>query len=192
MTSVSYDKNMVIGRIEHTGGDLTTSFGDAGVESHITLKDNRKVTITHTEVFVDGASVYKTAVGAHGNVDVSDERIIVDGNVVVKTEQKRGAAGAAKSSKKPKKDPAPICESSTDLTQLNWQPFPTRSVFCDKCLNNMRDVLFHPCRHVVLCIDCVREYAAERMRKKKPIRCRRCDKGIDSGERAIIFEDGDY
>ena len=43
------------------------------------------------------------------------------------------------------------------------------SIFCTKCNNNKRDVIFGQCNHLTLCRECFREIAEEKNRKIKAI-----------------------
>lgn len=116
--------------------------------------------------------------------------------------KKRGAraeAGTRKQSKKKEKEeeeeeeeaatasPPAVCEESTDLVQLNWPARIESGNYCDKCLFNVRDVLFKPCRDVVLCVECVQEDAKACAGAGDTLTCRRCKSGITSGERVKIF-----
>ncbi len=64
-----------------------------------------------------------------------------------------------------------------------------KALTCIICENNVRRVLFKPCKHFKLCIRCTRQYVNEELRNNQrtaPPRCVECRQSIEGAEIVII------
>jgi hypothetical protein len=82
MLSLTDEERVVITRMT-TGAGAVSSFAN-GLETTVTLKDGRKVTVKTREVFVDGELLYKHRKRPL-SVKISADEILFDGKSIVKT-----------------------------------------------------------------------------------------------------------
>lgn len=57
---------------------------------------------------------------------------------------------------------------------------------CCVCMENVSDILFHPCQHLCCCIDCARSMVLIDYERGDNIKCPKCRKKVDGAERVYF------
>lgn len=57
---------------------------------------------------------------------------------------------------------------------------------CCVCMDNVSDILFHPCRHLCCCIDCARSMVLIDYDRGDNIKCPKCRKMVSGAERVYL------
>ena len=96
----------------------------------------------------------------------------------------RGSASSAKRARVA--EPAPRPFSLFDLTG-NAEKTEVGEQQCCVCIENKKDVLLKPCKHVCVCVECARALEADNLDKSaaRP-QCPQCRAPIEHAERVFL------